>query len=162
MMCVCVCARHRLSRDHSSEHLLIMMDDDVTTYDVTASPCDATPTTESPPHAEFYELSRFVTGLVIYPIICVVGLAGNSLALVVFSRPSMITSYNVLLAVMAANDLVKLLNDLLYSVHVILLVTDPPAANRLLVHAYPASHYIFNQVVELCFGLEEFLCCCFC
>jgi len=125
----------------------VKMDDDVTT---TASPptCYVTRATEPPPHVEFYELSRLITGLVIYPIVCVVGLAGNSLALVVFSRPAMVTSYNVLLATMAANDLVKLLNDLLYFFHVILLVADPPAANRLFVHVYPASHYIFNQVLN--------------
>jgi len=116
-------------------------DDDVMT-------CDVSSATESPaPHAEFYELSRLITGLVVYPVICVVGLTGNSLALVVFSRPTMKTSYNVLLAVMAGNDLIKLLNDLLYFCHVVLLVTDPPAANRMLVHVYPASHYIFNQVL---------------
>jgi len=117
------------------------MDDDVT-------PCDVTPATQSPPpHADFYESSRLVTGLIIYPITCLVGLAGNSLALGVFSRPTMITSYNVLLAVMAVNDIVKLLNDLLYFFHVLLLVTNPAAANRLFVHVYPASHYIFNQVL---------------
>jgi len=124
------------------------MDDDVT------SPCDVTPATESPPpHVEFYEVSRLITGLVIYPIVCVVGLTGNSLALGVFSRPTMTTSYNVLLAIMAANDIVKLLNDLLYFFHVLLLVTNPPAANRLFVHVYPASHYIFNQVLKLCFNV---------
>lgn len=128
-----------------SEHLLITMDGDVTTM----TACYVTPATEPPPHAEFYEMSRLVTGLVIYPIICVVGLTGNSLALGVFSRPTMTTSYNVLLAIMAANDLVKLLNDLLYFFHVTLLITNPPAANRLFVHVYPASHYIFNQVLNL-------------
>jgi len=156
----------RLSRDHSDchvviGHLLMKMDDDVTMTSTAGgfpSPCGVTPATQPPPHAEFYEMSRLVTGLVIYPIICVVGLAGNCLALVVFSRPAMVTSYNVLLAVMAANDLVKLLNDLLYFFHVILLVTDRPAANRLFVHVYPASHYIFNQVLGLClcFELESF------
>jgi len=122
------------------------MDVDATTTTATVSPCEFTPATEPPPHAEFYETSRLITGLVIYPIICVVGLTGNSLALVVFSRPSMVTSYNVLLAIMAANDLVKLLNDLLYFFHVLLLFADPPAAHRLFIHVYPASHYVFNQV----------------
>lgn len=134
-------------------HLLITMEDDITTT-ASSSLCEFTPATEPPPHAEFYEVSRLVTGLVIYPIICVVGLTGNSLALGVFSRPAMTTSYNVLLAIMAANDLVKLLNDLLYFFHVVLLVTNPPAANRLFVHVYPASHYIFNQVLYLYFESE--------
>ena len=61
----------------------------------------------------------------------------------------MVTSYNVLLATMAANDLVKLLNDLLYFFHVVLLVADPAAAYCLFVHVYPASHYIFNQVARI-------------
>ena len=129
---------------HNKHLLMTLNDDDL------QSPCSFTPATQPPPHAEFYQMSRLVTGLVIYPIICVVGLTGNSLALVVFSRPSMTTSYNVLLAALAANDLIKLLNDLLYFVHVVLLGTDPPSAYRLLVHVYSASHYVFNQVLNLC------------
>jgi len=125
------------------------MDNDVTTT-ASLAPCD----TEFAPNAEFYKTSRLITGLVIYPVICVVGLTGNFLALVVFSRPAMTTSYSVLLATMAANDLVKLLNDLLYVFHVMLLITNPPAANRLFIHVYPVSHYIFNQVLSLCFVLK--------
>jgi len=133
----------------SNEHLSMTSVNDLTATGSTApSACGVAPPSaaEPLPHAEFYETSRLVTGLVIYPVICVVGLTGNALALAVFSRPAMTTSYNVLLAVMAANDLVKLLNDLLYFFHVVLLVTDPPAASRLFVRMYPASHYIFNQV----------------
>jgi len=74
--------------------------------DVTLSPCDVMRATEPPPHVEFYEVSRLVTGLVIYPIICVVGLAGNSLALVVFSRPSM-----VLVLALVPLDLARISGD---------------------------------------------------
>ena len=98
------------------------------------------------PHDSFYDFARFATGLVIYPIIGVIGLTGNGIALVVLSRPTMVTSYNVILAALAVNDVIKLLNDLVYFVDVILLRVDPLIENMLFGHAYPVSHYIFNQV----------------
>ena len=36
-----------------------------------------------------YDRARLATGLIVYPIICAVGLTGNTLALVVLSRPKM-------------------------------------------------------------------------
>ena len=94
----------------------------------------------------FYELTRYATGLFVYPVVCLVGLTGNSMALVVLCQPTMVTSYNVILASMAVNDVIKLMNDLLYFVDVILQLVNPLAENALFGHAYPVSHYIFNQV----------------
>jgi len=103
-------------------------------------------TTDSLPYDDFYELARIATGLFIYPIIGVIGLTGNGIALVVLSRPTMVTSYNVILAALAVNDVIKLLNDLVYFIDVILQRVDPLIENTLFGHAYPYSHYIFNQV----------------
>jgi hypothetical protein len=97
-------------------------------------------------YANFYEAARLATGLFIYPIICIVGLAGNCIALIVLSRPTMMTSYNVILSALAANDIIKLLNDLVYFIDVVLQLVDPRAENVLFGHAYPVSHYICNQV----------------
>jgi len=60
---------------------------------------------------EFYLVARFVTGLVLYPIICSFGLVGNILILVVMIRKPVMTSTDVLLAALAISDAVKLAND---------------------------------------------------
>jgi len=68
------------------------MGDDVTA--MAPPPCDVMRATEPPPHVEFYEMARLVTGLAIYPLVCVVGLAGNSLALVWSGETEYVTVMN--------------------------------------------------------------------
>ena len=74
---------------------------------------------ESVDYLQFYRVSMFITGLICYPIICVYGLVGNCLILVVMSRKSMQSSTNVYLSALAVSDTLKLVNDLLYSVRTV-------------------------------------------
>jgi len=67
------------------------------------------------PYEELYESARFITGLILYPIICIFGLTGNTLIIVVLANKAALTSTDVLLASLAVSDAVKLVNDLLYS-----------------------------------------------
>ena len=62
----------------------------------------------------FYETAQLVSGLVLYPILCSVGISGNVLSLIVLNQPKMVTSTNVFLSALAVADLIKLLNDTLY------------------------------------------------
>ena len=98
-------------------------------------------------YAEFYKLSQFVTGIVLYPIVIVIGLTGNTLTLIVLSHKKMLTSTNVFLTSLAVSDIIKLLNDALYFLVSILLRRHPLAGNRMMGYMYPFSHYIFNQAV---------------
>jgi hypothetical protein len=98
------------------------------------------------PYSHFYETTRLITGLVIYPVVCIAGLVGNVMALIVLSRPTMTTSYNVILAALAVNDVIKLLNDFIYFCDVVLSRVSPSAENVLFGFMYPVSHYIFSQV----------------
>ena len=98
-------------------------------------------------YLHFYESAQFVTGLICYPIICVVGLTGNILTLIVLSHKKMLTSTNVFLSALAVADIIKLLNDLLYFLVSILMRTHPDAGNRMMGYMYPFSHYIFNEAV---------------
>lgn len=100
-----------------------------------------------PSHEEFYETAQFVTGLILYPIICVVGLTGNILTLIVLSHRKMLTSTNVFLSALAVADIIKLLNDCLYVIVNVLMRTVPVAGNRMMGYMYPFSHYIFNESV---------------
>ncbi|ELU02344.1 hypothetical protein CAPTEDRAFT_84622, partial [Capitella teleta] len=85
--------------------------------------------------------------LILYPIICVVGLTGNVLTLIVLSQRKMLTSTNVFLGALAVADIIKLINDCLYVIVNVLMRTLPIAANRMMGFMYPFSHYIFNQSV---------------
>jgi|SRR6218665_1013460 len=94
---------------------------------------------------QFYAHAQFVTGLILYPILCTFGLVGNSISLVVLRHRKMVSSTNLFLSALAAADILKLLNDLLYFLDLVLLRVHPAAGNALFGHMYPVSHYIFNQ-----------------
>ena len=98
-------------------------------------------------YAEFYRRAQFATGLICYPIICLVGLIGNILTLIVLQHRKMLTSTNVLLSALAVADTIKILNDVLYFLVTVLLRTHPDAGKRMLGYMYPTSHYIFNEAV---------------
>ncbi|PVD37352.1 hypothetical protein C0Q70_04351 [Pomacea canaliculata] len=97
------------------------------------------------PHEAFYLQARFVTGLVIYPIICVLGLSGNILCIIVMTRKQMSSSTNVYLLSLAISDVVKLVSDLLYFLVVLLVHVDSPSGNKAYGFLYPYAHYIFNS-----------------
>ena len=97
------------------------------------------------PHEAFYAQARYVTGLVIYPIICILGLCGNTLCIVVMSQRQMRSSTNVYLLSLAISDGVKLISDLLYFIVVLLFHVDSPSGNKAYGCLYPYAHYIFNS-----------------
>lgn len=96
-------------------------------------------------YTEFYEVSRFITGLILYPLICVYGLVGNCLILAVLSRKSMHTSTNVYLSALAVSDTLKLVNDLLYSLTVLLTRVAHDHGQRMFRLLYPNSHFVSNM-----------------
>jgi hypothetical protein len=98
-------------------------------------------------YREFYQTAQFVTGLIIYPLLCLFGLTGNVISIAVLSQRKMLTSTNVFLTALCVADSMKLLNDLLYFTLQVLFRLNPPAANELFGAMYPVSHYIFNQSV---------------
>ena len=104
-------------------------------------------TMTSDSYKDFYETAQFITGLVLYPIICILGITANVLTLIVLSHRKMLTSTNVFLSALAIADIIKLLNDTLYSLDLILIREVPYHGNRMLGYMYPFSHYIFNQSV---------------
>ena len=99
------------------------------------------------PYADFYESSRFVTGLICYPIICLLGLTGNTFILIVLAQKSMATSTNIFLSALAVSDIIKLVNDVLYFLTVLLYELDPPSGNKCFGYLYPYAHFIFNMCV---------------
>ena len=114
----------------------------------------------------FYEVAQFTTGLIIYPFICLIGITGNTLTLMVLQQPKMVTSTNVFLSALAVADLIKLLNDTLYFIVSILMRTNATAGNQMMGYMYPFSHYIFNESVcvaswlTVCIGIERYIYVC--
>ena len=49
------------------------------------------------PYYELYTAARFITGLILYPIICLFGLTGNALIIVVLAHKVALSSTDVLL-----------------------------------------------------------------
>nr|KAG5685876.1 hypothetical protein BaRGS_021538 [Batillaria attramentaria] len=104
-------------------------------------------TNDTDGYLHFYETAQKVTGLIIYPILCITGITGNTLSLVVLNHRDMATSTNVYLSALAVSDSLKLLNDLLYFVMLVISLTDPPAAETMMVNVYPYAHYVFTVAV---------------
>ncbi|KAH3701758.1 probable G-protein coupled receptor 139 [Dreissena polymorpha] len=92
----------------------------------------------------FYLRARFITGLVFYPIICVFGITGNIMSIIVMSQRQMRSSTNTYLLALAISDLIKLLCDFLYFMVVLLFQIDTPTANKAYGFLYPYAHYVFN------------------
>ena len=95
----------------------------------------------------FYEWAQFITALFVYPIVCFLGIIGNTLALIVLSHKDMATSTNVYLSALAVSDTIKLLNDMLYFVMIILKKCGLDDDAKIISHYYPYAHYIFNMSV---------------
>ena len=97
------------------------------------------------PHYDFFETTQFITGLIVFPIFCFFGLAGNIFIIIVLLQKSSQTSTNVYLTALAVSDTIKLINDSLYFLTVFLLRTDPLSGNKAFGYLYPYAHFIFNM-----------------
>lgn len=103
--------------------------------------------TSAPEFKDFYDNAQFVTGLICYPTICMIGLIGNIFIVVVFAQKSMATSTNIYLSALAISDIFKLINDLLYFLTILLVKVDPPSGSKMYGFLYPYAHFIFNMSV---------------
>ncbi|XP_052806701.1 FMRFamide receptor-like [Mya arenaria] len=92
----------------------------------------------------FYIRARFITGLVFYPIICLLGMTGNVMSIIVMSQRQMQSSTNTYLLALAVSDLIKLFCDFLYFTVILLFQIDTPTGNKAYAFLYPYAHYVFN------------------
>jgi len=95
-------------------------------------------------YEKFYLQARFVTGLVFYPIVCIFGMTGNLMSIVVMSKRQMRSSTNTYLFALAVSDLIKLFCDFLYFMVILLFEIDTNVGNRAYGFLYPYAHYVFN------------------
>ncbi|XP_041371546.1 FMRFamide receptor-like [Gigantopelta aegis] len=99
---------------------------------------------ESDGYEQFYLRARFITGLIFYPVVCLIGLIGNILSIIVMCQKQMTSSTNVYLLALAISDCIKIISDFLYFTVILLLEVDFPKGNKAFGFLYPYAHYIFN------------------
>ncbi|XP_061195774.1 FMRFamide receptor-like [Saccostrea echinata] len=116
---------------------------------------------------KFYELAVFINGVILYPCICIPGLLGNILTLVVLSQTNMLSSTNAFLSALAVSDMVSLINDIIYFSVMVLSKSNPEVAYHIYVHVYPFAHFVFNIAnsvsswLTVSVAIERFLLVCF-
>lgn len=115
---------------------------------------------------KFYELAVFINGEILYPCICIPGLLGNILTLVVLSQKNMLSSTNAFLSALAVADLVSLINDIIYFSVMVLSNYKPEMAHHIYVYVYPYAHFVFNIAnsvsswLTVSVAIERFLLVC--
>ena len=72
---------------------------------------------ELKPYEDFYLRARFITGLVCYPVVCLFGLTGNVISILVLSRRNMYSSTSVYLIALGVSDSIKVRKYIIYYVH---------------------------------------------
>lgn len=122
---------------------------------------------DSDEYQEFYDMAQYITGLIVYPVLCIIGIIGNILALVVLAHRDMRTSTNVYLSSLAVSDTIKLINDLMYFILVAMSQTKPEMGSRAVSLVYPLAHYVFNMSVcvtawlTVSVAVERFISVCY-
>lgn len=117
-------------------------------------------------YKDFYLMAQYVTGLFIYPILCILGITGNVLALIVLGHRDMLTSTNVYLSALAVADTIKLVNDAMYFLLLLVLQSSPQTGQVMISSVYPYAHYIFNMSVcvtawlTISVAAERYICVC--
>ncbi|UJR34041.1 hypothetical protein I4U23_021453 [Adineta vaga] len=100
-------------------------------------------------HRELFENVQILFGFYLIPIVCIPGLIGNILCLIVFITNSMkrflTTKYLLFLTI---TDTIKLSNDLLYSIVLIIQTVDQQIGKKIFLILYRYCHYL-NTVSTL-------------
>ncbi|XP_052822503.1 FMRFamide receptor-like [Octopus bimaculoides] len=104
----------------------------------------ATEEAEEREYSEFYTQSQFITGLILYPIFCIPGIIGNALTIIVLTQKTMRTSTNAFLSALAISDMIKLMNDLMYFIVLLISRSYPTIGKTAFGYIYPYAHFIFN------------------
>ncbi|CAG2250351.1 unnamed protein product [Mytilus edulis] len=93
----------------------------------------------------FYNNMRLVTGLILYPVVCVVALPANIISILVFTRKKMRSSTSIFLLNLAIIDTITIFNNIIYFIDVLLIEISFDIAEQTFVFFYPYGHYIFNS-----------------
>lgn len=93
----------------------------------------------------FYNNMKLVTGLILYPIVCFIALPANIISIFVFTRKKMRSSTSIFLLSLTIIDTIRICNDIMYFIDVLLNEISFDMAEQTFVFFYPYAHYIFNS-----------------
>jgi hypothetical protein len=97
-----------------------------------------------------FESVQILFGFYLIPIVCIPGLIGNILCIIVFITNSMQRFLTTeFLRFLAISDAIKLSNDLLYSIVLIIQTVDQQIGKEIFLKLYRYCHYV-NTVSMLC------------
>lgn len=126
---------------------------------------DISNSTEISSYLGFYLLMRSVTGLVLYPIFCFVGIPANIIGMIVLSRKKMRSTANTFLLILLGSNLLHVLNDMLYFICIMLGRTvSSTVSDRAYKSLAPYAHYLFNSTmtctawITVTIATERFIC----
>jgi len=91
-------------------------------------------------YSDVYHAAQFITGLILYPVFCCFGLAGNCLTLVVLRSRKLGGVMSTFLAALAVSDGVKLINDFFYFVIILVVYVTPTYGDLAFNVIYPYAH----------------------
>jgi len=109
------------------------------------------------PYRDFYLAAQWITGLLLYPIICTFGLAGNIITIIVLRGKKIESTTSILLIALSISDGIKLITDMFYFLVIVLLQANPPTGEQAFGYLYPYAHYFFNMSVCTTAWLTVFL-----
>ena len=96
-------------------------------------------------YENFYLWSRFILTLFCYPLVCLIGLVGNSLSAIVLCRKKMKNSTNFFLLALSLSDSIKLANDLLFSIVITLTYCEGMTVYWIYYVLFPYAHYVSSM-----------------
>ena len=100
---------------------------------------------------EMFERIQMIFGIYLIPIVCFPGLLSNILCIIVFLSKTSMRRFATteFLLYLAISDTIKLSNDLLYSIVLIIQMINQRLGKRVFLLLYRSCHYI-NAVSTLC------------
>lgn len=111
--------------------------------------CNQTQSSNSDDYKYLFEAIQTMCGLYLIPILCIPGLIGNILCIIVFvtnNTERFLTTQSLIF--LAVADTIKLFNDLLYSLVLIVQTVNQEIGKKIFLMLYRYCHYI-NTVSTL-------------
>ena len=118
-------------------------------------------------YKNLYMTSQFITGLILYPLFCLMGFCGNILTVVVLlAWRRVASSTDVYLISLALADFIKIIFDFFYFLSILQIKLDLHEGSNFCAQLYPYAHYFFHMSVycsawiTVAVAFERFIFCC--
>lgn len=93
-------------------------------------------------YESLFKFTQKITGLYLMPIVSILGILGNILIVMVYSK-SKLSSTNIYLITLSLSDILKLANDFLYFIVTLINIFNASMGDQLFKSLYLYSHFVF-------------------